>query len=205
MLQSRSRLSYVGLSELPPKPPGATALCGWAMSCPPLPAPLWATQVLGVALGDSIYLWNAGDGSIQQLMQTTGEGAHVTSLNWMQEGNLLAVGTSDHKVQLWDTEKLKQACMHTHVHVHTCMVHTAQASVCMHVCSVRVHVARAGRWAARNPALQPYSPCNRTLCIQGQGQSIRGRNMYPGPLDERPPRARLVARVEQPRALLGRT
>ena len=28
--------------------------------------------------------WNASDGSIQQLMQTSGEG-HVTSLNWMQE------------------------------------------------------------------------------------------------------------------------
>ena len=26
-------------------------------------------QVLSVALGDSIYLWNASDGSIQQLMQ----------------------------------------------------------------------------------------------------------------------------------------
>jgi len=65
-------------------------------------------NVLSVALGDSIYLWNASDGSIQQLMQTTGEGTHVTSLNWMQEGNYLAVGTSDHKVQLWDAEKLKQ-------------------------------------------------------------------------------------------------
>ena len=33
-------------------------------------------------------------------MQTTGEGTHVTSLSWMQEGNYLAVGTSDHKVRL---------------------------------------------------------------------------------------------------------
>jgi len=27
--------------------------------------------VLSVALGDSIYLWNASDGSIQQLMQVS--------------------------------------------------------------------------------------------------------------------------------------
>ena len=42
-----------------------------------------STNVLGVALGDSIYLWNASDGSIQQLMQTQGEQSHVTSLSWI--------------------------------------------------------------------------------------------------------------------------
>jgi len=67
-----------------------------------------ATNVLGVALGDSIYLWNATDGSIQQLMQTQGEQSHVTSLAWIGQGNFMAVGTSDHKVQIWDVEKLKQ-------------------------------------------------------------------------------------------------
>ena len=68
------------------------------------------TNVLGVALGDSIYLWNASDGSIQQLMQTQGEGSHVTSLSWIPgaQGNYMAVGTSDHKVQIWDVEKCKQ-------------------------------------------------------------------------------------------------
>ena len=67
-----------------------------------------STNVLGVALGDSIYLWNATDGAIQQLMQTQGEQSHVTSLSWIQQGNFMAVGTSDHKVQIWDVEKLKQ-------------------------------------------------------------------------------------------------
>ena len=69
----------------------------------------WSSNnVLGVALGDSIYLWNARDGAIQQLMQTQGEQSHVTSLAWIGEGNYMAVGTSDHKVQIWDVEKLKQ-------------------------------------------------------------------------------------------------
>ena len=69
----------------------------------------WSTNnTLGVALGDSVYLWNANDGSIQQLMQTSGENTHVTSLSWIQQGNYMAVGTSDHKVQIWDVEKLKQ-------------------------------------------------------------------------------------------------
>jgi len=74
-----------------------------------------ASNVLGVALGDSIYLWNATDGSITQLMQTQGEQTHVTSLSWVQEGNYMAVGTSDHKVQIWDVERLKQVrCMNGH-------------------------------------------------------------------------------------------
>jgi len=53
-----------------------------------------STNVLGVALGDSIYLWNATDGSIQQLMSTQGEGVHVTSLSWIPQGNYMSVGTS---------------------------------------------------------------------------------------------------------------
>ena len=67
-------------------------------------------NVLSVALGGTVYLWNASGGSIQKLMQTTGSGSHVTSLSWMQEDdtNTLAVGTSDHKVLLWDADKLKQ-------------------------------------------------------------------------------------------------
>ncbi|KAL3912267.1 MAG: hypothetical protein SGPRY_008393 [Prymnesium sp.] len=69
----------------------------------------WSSNnTLGVALGDSVYLWNANDGSIQQLMQTQGENSHVTSLSWIQQGNYMAVGTSDNKVQIWDVEKLKQ-------------------------------------------------------------------------------------------------
>ena len=69
-------------------------------------------NVLAVALGDSVYLWNAADGGIQQLMQTQGEGDHVTSVAWAQEGCHIAVGTSGRQgglreVKLWDTERLK--------------------------------------------------------------------------------------------------
>jgi len=77
-------------------------------------------NVLAVALGDSIYLWNASDGSIQQLMQTSGDNSHVTSLAWVQdgpggEGRYMAVGTSDHTVQIWDVQRLKQVrSMHGH-------------------------------------------------------------------------------------------
>ena len=58
-----------------------------------------------------IYLWNAADASVHKLCETPPD-THVTSLAWAQQAgpssSLLAVGTSDHKVQLWDVEKQRQ-------------------------------------------------------------------------------------------------
>ena len=56
-------------------------------------------NVLAVALGDSVYLWNASTGAITALMQTSGTGCHVTSIAWAPHGCAqMAIGTSDHKV-----------------------------------------------------------------------------------------------------------
>ena len=77
-------------------------------TCPrPETASPWPHSRAGVALSDSVYLWNAGNGGITQLMQTSGEGSHVTSVAWSQKSNLMAIGTSNSEVQLWDTEKCK--------------------------------------------------------------------------------------------------
>ena len=67
-----------------------------------------STNVLGVALGNAVYMWNAADGSIDMLMETNSPDSHITSLSWIEQGNYMAVGTSDHKVQIWDVEKHKQ-------------------------------------------------------------------------------------------------
>jgi len=69
----------------------------------------WSSNnVLGVGLGDSIYLWNASNGSIQHLLKMDGENQHVTSLSWVQQGDYMAVGASDHTVQIWDAATLKR-------------------------------------------------------------------------------------------------
>jgi cell division cycle protein 20 (cofactor of APC complex) len=79
-----------------------------------------STNVLGVALNDSIYLWNASDGGIQQLLRLEGAGSpHVTSLAWSADGCMMGVGTSDHKVQIWDVERL--TCVRT-MHGHRARV-----------------------------------------------------------------------------------
>ncbi|XP_077981663.1 cell division cycle protein 20 homolog [Glandiceps talaboti] len=63
---------------------------------------------LAVALHGNVYLWNAGNGEIQRLMQMENPEDYVSSVNWIKEGNYLAVGTSCGEVQLWDVTQNKR-------------------------------------------------------------------------------------------------
>jgi len=66
-------------------------------------------NTLAVALGPTVYMWNAGTGSIEELMSLSGPEDYVTSVSWIKEGGgYLAVGTSSADVQLWDAEKCRQ-------------------------------------------------------------------------------------------------
>ncbi|XP_053739747.1 cell division cycle protein 20 homolog [Synchiropus splendidus] len=69
----------------------------------------WSSlNVLAVALNNSVYLWDATRGDITLLMQMEEESDYICSVSWTKQGNYLAVGTSDSKVQLWDVEKQKR-------------------------------------------------------------------------------------------------
>ena len=74
---------------------------------PPPPAPAPAPQI-AVALGASVYLWNAGTGSVEELCTCKNEGDYVSSLQWAPDSSHLAIGTSDAKVQIWDVARAKQ-------------------------------------------------------------------------------------------------
>jgi len=65
------------------------------------------SNVLAVALGSSVYLWNAESGSTEKLLTTDNE-EPVTSISWIQEGNIIAVGTDSCTVQLWDASAQKR-------------------------------------------------------------------------------------------------
>ncbi|XP_060801427.1 cell division cycle protein 20 homolog [Amyelois transitella] len=68
-----------------------------------------ASNILAVALGNSVYLWNAGTGQIDQLLSLEGSET-VCSVNWVQGGGShLAVGTSSATVELWDCVKMKRS------------------------------------------------------------------------------------------------
>ena len=55
---------------------------------------------LAVCLGTHLYLWNAGTGDIQQLLEMFEPGEYISSVAWVKEGNVLAVGNSKAEVQV---------------------------------------------------------------------------------------------------------
>lgn len=62
-----------------------------------------ANNILAVALGQCVYLWNADTGDINELMALDGD-EYISSVQWSDAGGSshLAIGTSDAAVQLWD-------------------------------------------------------------------------------------------------------
>jgi len=68
----------------------------------------WSSKdILAVALGQTVYLWNAKTGQISQLMQTSGADDYVASLSFSADGTSIAVGTNSAQVRLFDVEKMR--------------------------------------------------------------------------------------------------
>lgn len=65
-------------------------------------------NVLAVALGPSLYLWNGKSGSVSELMSLPDDETYVTSVRWIHDGSSLAVGNSSGQVQIWDAESCKR-------------------------------------------------------------------------------------------------
>ena len=65
------------------------------------------SNILAVALGANVYLWNAASGTIEQLFELEGSD-YVCSVAWIQEGPYLAVGTTTGNTELWDCSQMKR-------------------------------------------------------------------------------------------------
>lgn len=67
---------------------------------------------LAIALGQTVFLWNAGTGDIEELCSfndASVPNAHISSVSWVQQGGThLAVGTSNGCTQLWDVQACKK-------------------------------------------------------------------------------------------------
>lgn len=63
-----------------------------------------SSNVLSVALSQSVYLWSACTSKVTKLCDA-GPDDIVTSINWSARGSLLAVGMNSGKVQIWDVTK----------------------------------------------------------------------------------------------------
>ena len=87
--------------------------CSWFVLISTLPnfnadiSPLaWSMKnQLSIALGNLVYLWNADDGSVIQLMELSQSSEYISSVSWGKKGAYLAVGTSSSRVQIWDVNK----------------------------------------------------------------------------------------------------
>eukprot|EP01018_Ginkgo_biloba_P016942 Gb_40987 [translate_table: standard] len=66
------------------------------------------SNVLSIALGNTVYLWDASTSSISELMCVDDEDGPVTSVNWAPDGRHIAVGLNNSEVQLWDSTANRQ-------------------------------------------------------------------------------------------------
>jgi cell division cycle 20-like protein 1 (cofactor of APC complex) len=60
-----------------------------------------SSNVLGVGLGSSVYMWNSQSGRVNKLCELP-DGDTVTSVSWIQRGSHIAIGTGKGLVQIWD-------------------------------------------------------------------------------------------------------
>ncbi|XP_051554744.1 cell division cycle protein 20 homolog [Myxocyprinus asiaticus] len=69
----------------------------------------WGRQnMLAVGLTSDVYLWDAAAGDIVLLKKMEDEHGYICSVSWSKDGNFLAIGTSDCKVELWDVQYQKR-------------------------------------------------------------------------------------------------
>ena len=61
---------------------------------------------IAIALKQTVYLWNAATGDIEQIDGLSEENDYVSSVKWSNNNdNIIAVGTSKNTVQIWDVSQ----------------------------------------------------------------------------------------------------
>ncbi|KAM7270430.1 hypothetical protein ACFE04_029644 [Oxalis oulophora] len=65
-------------------------------------------NMLAIALDNTVYLWNASNGSTSELVTVNNEDGPVTSLSWAPDGTHIAISLNNSSVQLWDSAHMRQ-------------------------------------------------------------------------------------------------
>lgn len=73
---------------------------------------------LAIGLAQSVYLWNASDGSIALLADDTDVDNSVTSVSFMGSGSHLGIGRLDGSLELWDVERQQKVLFIPYVYLH---------------------------------------------------------------------------------------
>ncbi len=66
-----------------------------------------STNVLGVGLGSSVYLWTAHTAVVSKLCDLASTNDTVSSVSWVQKGSTLAVGTLTGRLHIYDAHTLQ--------------------------------------------------------------------------------------------------
>ncbi|CDZ97112.1 Anaphase promoting complex, Cdc20, Cdh1, and Ama1 subunits [Phaffia rhodozyma] len=65
----------------------------------------WSSDnMVGIGLGEGVYVWNAESGGVSQLGEPTEESPQICSLTWAGDGSYLSVGNDKGDVEVWDVE-----------------------------------------------------------------------------------------------------
>lgn len=64
------------------------------------------TNILAVALGTKLYLWNADNRKVELLSEAS-ENDYPASVSWSEDAKMVAAGYRCSKIQLYDAESLK--------------------------------------------------------------------------------------------------
>jgi len=92
-----------------------------------------SNNVLSIALGDTVYLWDASSGSTSELVTVDEDSGPITSVSWAPDGRHIAVGLNSSDVQLWDTSSnrlvrtlsfIQKCCGEFAIHVLCCLFFT---------------------------------------------------------------------------------
>ncbi|XP_004305559.1 PREDICTED: cell division cycle 20.2, cofactor of APC complex-like [Fragaria vesca subsp. vesca] len=68
----------------------------------------WGTNnILAIALGSTVYLWDASNSSTSELVTVSDDDGPVTSLSWAADGRHIALGLNNSCVELWDSISVK--------------------------------------------------------------------------------------------------
>ncbi|XP_015577795.2 cell division cycle 20.2, cofactor of APC complex [Ricinus communis] len=67
-----------------------------------------SSNMLAIALGDTVYLWDASKSSTSELVTVNSEDGPVTSVSWAPDGRHIAIGLNSSDVQIWDHSANRQ-------------------------------------------------------------------------------------------------
>ncbi|KAI6680803.1 hypothetical protein NL676_034684 [Syzygium grande] len=67
-----------------------------------------ANNMVAIALSESMYSWNASNGSATELVTFNDEEGPIMSMSWAPDGQNIAIGLQNSHVQLWDFSAQRQ-------------------------------------------------------------------------------------------------